>query len=54
MIKLNFSDALAISPLAIQDTLVVHIKERRDFFISKTLLKDLHQNYTTLTSFIKK
>jgi len=54
IIKLLFNDALAISPLAEQDTLVIHIAERRDFFVSNTLQKNLHQNYTTLTSSIKK
>jgi hypothetical protein len=53
-IKLNFSHPLSISPKQIQDTIVVHIKDRRDFFISSTLLVDLHANYTTLKSAMKK
>jgi hypothetical protein len=54
MMKLNFSNALAISPNQVQDLLVIHIRERRDHFISKTQLKDLHRNYTTLSLPIKK
>jgi hypothetical protein len=53
-IKLNFSHPLSISPKQIQDTLVVHIKERRDFFVSSTLQVDLHTNYTTLKSAMRK
>jgi len=53
-IKLNFSDPLSISPKLDQDKLVFHIKHREDYFISKTLLINLHSNFTTLTKNLKR
>jgi hypothetical protein len=53
-VKLDFTSPTEISPLAKQDTLVFHIKEKGLNFISKTYLVDLHDNYTTLTRPIKK
>jgi len=53
-IKLNFTKALSISPMLVQDRLIFHVKDKRDFFISSTYLDDLHDNYTTLAKSIKK
>jgi hypothetical protein len=42
LIQILWNDFLAISPTKNQDTIVFHIKELRNFFISETLLQDLH------------
>jgi len=47
-ISLGFHSPFYISKYADQDDVVVHIKDFRDMFVSKTLLTDLHINYTTL------
>jgi len=42
LIDLFWNDFLSISPTKNQDTIVFHIKELRNFFISETLLIDLN------------
>jgi hypothetical protein len=54
IIKLNFTNPLAISPLKQQDRLVWHVLDRKHFFISATELVDLHLNFTTLSGKIMK
>ena len=54
MIKLNFTDPYSISPKEQQDQLVFHIKDKQEFFISETLLVDIHDNFTTLRSRVPK
>ena len=54
LIKLNFSNELAISPDLDQDLVVFHIKEQRELFISETLLQDLSDNFTTLMQKVPK
>ena len=49
LIKLNFTDPYAISPLEQQDRFVWHVLDRKDFFISATDLVDLHSNFTVLS-----
>ena len=53
-LKLNFTDPYSISPMEQQDQLVFHIKDKQEFFISETLLVDIHDNFTTLKSKIPK
>lgn len=47
-LKLIFNDPVSISPEFIFDYFVFHIKKKRDLFISREYVKDLHDNYTTL------
>ena len=50
-LKLKFSSPAEISPLVVQDSLVMVIPNAtvaRKFFMSKTLLKPLHENYWVL------
>jgi len=54
IIKLNFTDALQISPMIEQDRLVFHVKNLSHNFISETYLIDLNANYTTLSRPIRK
>jgi len=54
LIKLNFADALQISPMTMQDSLVFHVKHLGFNFISATHLIDLNSNFTTLHRPIKK
>ena len=46
--KLVFLEPLEISPLKVQDSLVLHIKDKQGFFISETLNKDLDDQFCTL------
>ena len=46
--KLVFLEPLEISPLKVQDSLVLHIKDKQAFFISETLNKDLDDQFCTL------
>ena len=52
--KLYFLEPLQISPLKIQDTLVLNFNETANFFVSKTLKKPLDENYKILSSKIKR
>jgi hypothetical protein len=54
IVKLNFSNELAISSQLEQDLVVFHIKEQRELFISETLLQSLSENYTTLIKKVPK
>lgn len=53
-LKLNFSNPVWVTPEFRFDKFVFHIKKKHDFFISKEYLKDLHDNFTTLTRGIRR
>lgn len=48
-LKLFFEDPIIISPLLLQDMLVLHIKEKYHLFYSEKYKKDLDDNFRTLT-----
>lgn len=49
-----FNNPEDISPLIDQDNLVFHILDPQYFFISETLLVDIHEDYRTLRHPIRK
>ena len=51
--KLNFKNPIKISPLEEQDRIIVHLKEP-SFFFSPELRKDVHPQWWTLESNLKK
>ena len=52
--KLVFFEPLQISPLAVQDRLVLNLNDTSIFFVSETLKKPLDDKYKVLTTKIKR
>mmetsp|Transcript_6152 Transcript_6152/g.9892 ORF Transcript_6152/g.9892 Transcript_6152/m.9892 type:complete len:366 (+) Transcript_6152:3401-4498(+) len=54
LLKLNFTSPAYVSKLIVQDTMVVHVREPRHFFMSREHLVDLSEDHRTLSSKIRK
>ena len=52
--KLVFLEPLQISPLKIQDTLILNFNETANFFVSETLKKPLDDKYKILKTKVKR